>query len=115
MQKETSNLNFLQLREVSLAYNGKSTKGKLRVQRRSLNELTQLLKIGGSMERLLTYKDASLLLGISESTLRHAVSERGKHAPPFVKLGRGTKGSVRFRESDLEAWVESKIIKEASE
>ena len=33
------------------------------------------------MERLLTYKDASSLLGISESTLRHAVSERGKHAP----------------------------------
>lgn len=61
------------------------------------------------MEKLLTQKEVARLLGVSERTLeRHRVFGTG---PGFVRLGR----LVRYRVSDLEAWVKSSVRRSTSQ
>jgi excisionase family DNA binding protein len=61
------------------------------------------------MIRLLTQREAAALLRLSERTLeRLRITGLG---PVFVKAGR----RVLYRESDLEAWVESRVRGSTSE
>jgi predicted DNA-binding transcriptional regulator AlpA len=58
---------------------------------------------------LLTQREAALALRLSERTLeRWRVSGDG---PPFAKLGR----RIGYRESDLEAWINSRLVGSTSE
>jgi predicted DNA-binding transcriptional regulator AlpA len=55
------------------------------------------------MEELLDQKSAAQLLKLSVRTLeRHRVMGTG---PAFCRLGR----AIRYRESDIRAWIESSI------
>jgi predicted DNA-binding transcriptional regulator AlpA len=61
------------------------------------------------MLRLLTQREAAGLLCLSERTLeRLRVSGAG---PRYVKAGR----LVRYREGDLEAWINSRVVASTSE
>lgn len=53
---------------------------------------------------LLTAVEAAAFLDLTPNTL--AVFRcTGRHALPFLKIG----GNVRYRRSDLEAWMESRL------
>jgi excisionase family DNA binding protein len=65
---------------------------------------------GGEVDmesRYLTTKEASTLIGMSESFLRRSRSEgtigNRTPAPPFYKIGR----TVRYHKDDLEKWMEA--------
>jgi predicted DNA-binding transcriptional regulator AlpA len=61
------------------------------------------------MDTLLTQRDAALALSLSERTLeRMRVQGFG---PPFVRCGR----SVRYRSSDLDQWIASRVVRSTSE
>ena len=61
------------------------------------------------MQPLLTQKQCAELLRLSERTLeRLRVSGTG---PKFVRMGR----SVRYRQSDVEAWTASRVVGSTSE
>ena len=61
------------------------------------------------MQTLLTQRDAASLLSLSVRTLeRLRVSGGG---PKFVKAGK----AVRYREPDLQAWIEARIRNSTSE
>jgi excisionase family DNA binding protein len=61
------------------------------------------------MESLLNQKQAARVLGVSVRTLeRHRVAGTG---PRWARLGR----LVRYRQSDLTAWVESNLRASTSE
>jgi excisionase family DNA binding protein len=61
------------------------------------------------LERLLTQAEASELLRLSERTLeRQRVAGTGAR---FVRLGK----SIRYRERDLVAWVEARVVGSTSE
>ena len=60
------------------------------------------------MEKLLTIDEASQVLGISVKTIYTYVC---KKIIPHVKI----QGNLRFRESDLEAWVEKQLVKPLNE
>ena len=54
---------------------------------------------------LLTTKQAAQLCGLGERTLwRYS---RSGIAPRPIKLGHGRQGAVRFRKSELVAWIEA--------
>ena len=60
-------------------------------------------------KQLLTQKEAAEFLGTtvnSLNTLRHY----GKITIPFVRWGR----SIRYRQSDLTAWIESHVVQQNS-
>lgn len=57
--------------------------------------------------KLLTNKQTAELLGVTTHTLDQW---RWRHkGPPHVKVG----GAIRYRESDLSAWIESRTEKNA--
>ena len=59
---------------------------------------------------LLTQREAALALRLSERTLeRLLVSGSG---PKFVRCGRR---SIRYQQSDLDAWVASRVVASTSE
>lgn len=58
----------------------------------------------------LTEAQVAEILGISPRTLQ-AWRYRGGHTPAFVKLGR----TVRYRRSDLDAWIEERRRKSTSD
>jgi excisionase family DNA binding protein len=61
------------------------------------------------MQPLLTQRQAAELLCLSERTVeRFRVSGMG---PKFVRLGR----SIRYRLSDVEAWIASRVVGSTSE
>ena len=60
------------------------------------------------MVRLLTQSDAAKLLRLSERTLERLRLQGG--GPVYVKAGR----SVRYRESDLEAWIAARVVSSTS-
>ena len=61
------------------------------------------------MSPLLTQREAAQLLRLSERSLeRFRVTGTG---PRFVKVGH----SVRYRETDLEAWIASRVVRSTSE
>ena len=61
------------------------------------------------MLRLLTQVEAARLLQLSERTLERLRLQGG--GPLFVKAGR----AVRYREADLEAWIEKRVVSSTSE
>lgn len=54
---------------------------------------------------LLTVDQAALFLGVSNSTLNHWRSNGD--GPPFIKLGPGRTGPIRYEIGKLKAWVDS--------
>ena len=61
------------------------------------------------MQTLLTQREAAAQLRLSQRTLeRFRVSGAG---PTYVKAGR----LVRYREQDLEKWIDSRIVGSTSE
>jgi excisionase family DNA binding protein len=61
--------------------------------------LIQLATIVSPAEQLLTYKDLSIKLQVSESYLR----QFAKKLMPFVQLG----SRIRFKSSDVDAYIEN--------
>jgi len=58
------------------------------------------------IQDLLSDKEASIHLGLADGTL--AVWRcNGRYNIPFIKVG----AKVRYRRSDLDAWLESRTIK----
>lgn len=58
---------------------------------------------------ILTVREAANYAKVSKSTLDKArVAGSG---PPFVKIG----GVVRYRLTDLEAWIDSRVFRSTSE
>jgi predicted DNA-binding transcriptional regulator AlpA len=61
------------------------------------------------MDRLLTQRQTSEIVSLSERTLeRLRVSGTG---PRYVKLGR----RVAYRQADIEAWIASRVVSSTSE
>jgi len=61
------------------------------------------------MQPLLTQRQAAEMLALSERTLeRFRVTGSG---PKFVRCGR----SIRYRLSDVEAWIASRVVGSTSE
>ena len=56
------------------------------------------------MERLLTVEEASQLLSLAPKTLYQYVCRK---IVPYVKI----QGNLRFRESDLQSWIEQQVVK----
>ena len=54
---------------------------------------------------VLTDREAAQYIGMSESWLRISRMKGSREAPPFLKIGR----SVRYRQQDLDHWLESRI------
>jgi predicted DNA-binding transcriptional regulator AlpA len=66
-----------------------------------------------SDDRLVRPADAAPILHISVTHLAKLRMNGG--GPPFVKLGTGKQGSVRYRLSDLERWIESRTRRSTSD
>ncbi len=60
-------------------------------------------------DNLLTEQDAAPILGMSIAWLQRKRWEGG--GPPYVKFDR----AVRYRESDLNAWIEARICRNTSD
>lgn len=61
------------------------------------------------MQHLLNESQAAGFLGLAEITLRkYRVTGDGPH---FIKMGR----SVRYRQEDIDAWVEARRVKSTSQ
>ena len=65
------------------------------------------------MSALLTTQAAAAYLGLSKPTLeRFRLSGGG---PIYAKLTPGPKGSVRYRSTDLDTWVASRLLRSTSD
>lgn len=71
-----------------------------------LERIERLMVI--SMKNVLTVADAALMIGISESRVRHLTSERSL---PFYKNGKST----YFKKSEIEDWMLKKRIPSKAE
>jgi excisionase family DNA binding protein len=60
------------------------------------------------MLRLLTQSEAAKVLRLSERTLERLRLSGG--GPLYVKAGR----AVRYRESDLESWIDARVVSSTS-
>ena len=58
-------------------------------------------------ERLLTAEQVAEVTGLSYSHL--AALRRNGMGPAFFKLGTGPKSAVRYRPSDVRAWIEARV------
>lgn len=58
---------------------------------------------------LLTQREAARLLRLSERTLERLRLQGG--GPVYVKAGR----AVRYRESDLEKWIDARVVSSTSQ
>lgn len=56
------------------------------------------------MSALLTAQQTAEKLAISYSHFRHLMSENPENVPPYILIGT----SKRWRESDIEKWLDSK-------
>jgi predicted DNA-binding transcriptional regulator AlpA len=70
--------------------------------RRSAPLAAAALKI----EPLLTGKELARLIGLSHRTLERMRVEGGDDPLPYIKLGDGKRAAVRYRSSDVMAWLE---------
>jgi excisionase family DNA binding protein len=57
--------------------------------------------------QILTYEDLAKVLNRSVATLRHDVM---CNRIPYIKLGEGKTAQVRFRRTDINAWLAAKLI-----
>jgi predicted DNA-binding transcriptional regulator AlpA len=57
------------------------------------------------MERLMTRNEAATVLGLRANTLAKWACTK-TCGPCYLKLG----GSVRYRESDLQAWIDKQTV-----
>lgn len=57
------------------------------------------------MERLLTLKEACVILGVMPNMI-YAYNSKGKGGPPYIRVG----NRIRFRESDIEEWLTSRTV-----
>ena len=60
-----------------------------------------------SNQDILTYEDLSIILNRSVTTLRHDVMA---NRIPHIKLGEGKTAQVRFRRTDIDAWLAARVI-----
>ena len=58
---------------------------------------------------LLTAKQVAVILGMCLSTLRKNCSVSPDSIPPFLKLGNKANSSIRFRRSDVDAWIQAQF------
>ena len=74
----------------------------------SVRRIVNARRGGGDMDKLLTTEEAAEILNIKRYTL---ICWRSKNTrvigPAYIKVGR----SVRYRVSDIEAWVETRKSK----
>ena len=56
------------------------------------------------MEQLLTIKDLCERFRVSPSVIYEKVTNK---EIPHIRLGTGPKAPIRFREKDIDAWIES--------
>ena len=54
---------------------------------------------------LMNEKDAAAYLGFSVETLQAWRSRRVTSAPPFIRIGAGTRPRIRYARMDLDVWV----------
>ena len=66
-------------------------------------------EMGCHMEKLLTVKELADLLGFAEKTIRWKVVRCPEALPPTIKIPHSN--IIRFRESDVKAWLDSLVIK----
>ena len=62
-----------------------------------------------NIPRLLTAKDVAEILSMSVSTLRKNVSVNPSSVPPFLKLGKASNSPIRWRRSDVDAWIQDQF------
>jgi hypothetical protein len=60
------------------------------------------------MEGLLTRAEAAIVLGVEVKTLANWAAIRV--GPRFIRLGTGPRPMVRYRPSDLQAWLRAREI-----
>ena len=65
------------------------------------------------MSALLTRREAAARLGLSVSWLAKAAMSGG--GPRFIKLGKSRQAHVRYRVSDIDAWIEMVGLNSTSE
>jgi excisionase family DNA binding protein len=58
-------------------------------------------------DNILTYDELSQILNRSVTTLRHDVM---LNRIPHIKLGEGKSAQVRFRRTDIDAWLASRVV-----
>ena len=63
-----------------------------------------MLNIEVNQSELLSDKEATKHLGLADGTLS-VWRSKGRYSIPFIKIG----ANVRYRKSDLDAWIESRI------
>lgn len=69
--------------------------------------------LGGKAEPMLVDKgEAARLLGVSPRTIEAWAAAK---KIPFVRLGEGKRSPVRFRPSDLRAWIEARVVEAEGE
>ena len=56
---------------------------------------------------LLTAEQVAELLAVSVATLKKNCSECPESVPPFLKLGKASNSPVRWRRSDVDAWIQT--------
>jgi len=65
------------------------------------------MKNGNVIERLLTTKEVAEMTGYSEATLRKWRVRGVANGPPYFKTN-GKSGHVRYRASQIEAWIKKR-------
>lgn len=58
---------------------------------------------------LLTANEVAKILAMPLSTLKKNCSVRQEAVPPFLKLGNQRNSPIRFRRSDVEAWIQEQF------
>ncbi|MEJ2860553.1 helix-turn-helix transcriptional regulator [Actinomycetospora flava] len=64
----------------------------------------------GPLERLLTSREVSEIIGVPDNTLRDWRCDAV--GPPFIRIGRGGRNQpVRYRLRDLERWLDERTVR----
>lgn len=80
----------------------RSTTSSAKKVSRPASEVSVSLR-GESLQRLLTTDDIAALFGIAPATVVWWRSQR--QGPPWVRLGRGKRAPVRYRQDAVEAYI----------
>lgn len=66
-----------------------------------------------ALSELLTTDQVAEMLGLKRNTLE-IYRVKGKNPIPFIKLGAGKQAPVRYKRSDVEAWLEANTFASTS-